>query len=278
MGQSQVVERTFGPALVAVDCAYIGCVQNVEITVSETTRDLSCDKRIGVDGIFHYDPKLEIMLQASDFTMDNLAIALDTTGATTWAGKAAVTGQEMTIDWSGTAGSWSGTIYLNQEISGTISAYTNFGLSISFTSTESGTVTVADACKGEITLTSSGTAEPTSPLYFSYYWGDQVPSGSTIVQPSFGSTSNDRVLVIAHKKAQQSKVIVWRFWRVNVVRDFKIAFDNGSDADITIPIKLRGLVDNLGHASVPVFDVSEVDLTGWDPDYEPYSSIVDIYG
>jgi hypothetical protein len=127
---------------------------------------------------------------------------------------------------------------------------------------------------GQVTLTSSGTAQPTATLYATYAWGDQVPSGSTIVQPSFGSTANDRYVVIAHKKAQQNKVIIWRMWRMQVVRDFTINYDNESDADITVPIHLRGLVDTVGHPSVPLFDVSEVDLADLSgASYEPYTSI-----
>ena len=278
MGTSQILERTFGPAIVGVDCGYLGCVQTVEITLSESTKDLSCDKRKGRDGIFHYDPKLEVMLQASDFKMDNLAIALDTDGATIWAGKATRTLEPVSVTWSGTAGSWSGSIVLNKEISGTtVSVYSDSDGSTNWKSTESGSATVIGPCLGQVTLTSSGTAEPTATLYVTYTWGDQIPSGSSIVQPSFGSTANDRYVVIAHKKAQQNKVIVWRIWRMQVVRDFTITFDNESDSDITIPIHLAGLVDTVGHPSVPLFDVSEVDLANWDPDYAPYTTVVAQY-
>ena len=42
--------------------------------MSEQTKNLSCDRRRGKDGIFHYDPELEVMLEASDFNMTPAAI------------------------------------------------------------------------------------------------------------------------------------------------------------------------------------------------------------
>ena len=273
MGTSQVLDRTFGPAIVGIDCTYLGCVQNVEITLSESTKDLSCDKRKGRNGIFHYDPKLEVMLQVSDFTPANLAIALDTDGATVWAGKATSTLEPVSVTWSGSSGSWSGSVVLNKEISGTVAVYQDLVSTV----LNSGTASVIGPCLGQVTFTSSGAAEPASTLYVTYAWGDQVPSGSSIVQPSFGSTADDRYVVIAHKKAQQNKVIVWRIWRMQVIRDFTNTFDNESDSDITIPIHLAGLVDTVGHPSVPLFDVSEVDLANWDPDYAPYTTVVAQY-
>lgn len=277
MAQS-VTPRTFGPALVGIDCVYIGCAQSVEIVLTESTRDLSCDRRLGTNGIFHFDPNLQINIQASDFTMDNLAITLDTTGPSTWGGTDTSTLEEISVTWTGSTGEWSGTITLNEEISGTVALFNDSDGSTEWTQAESGTVSVSDACKGTVVLTSSGSAEPSTTLYGTYAWGDQVPSGSTIVQPGFGSTSNDRYLVIVHKKAQEDKVIVWRFWKTQVVRDLSINFDNESDADITVPITMRALTDTTGHASVPIFDVSEVTLTGWSPDYDPYDELVNVYG
>lgn len=274
---SKVASRTFGPALVGINCDYIGCVQRAEITLSEKTKNLSCDSRKGRDGVFHYDPELEVMLQASDFTMDNLALALDTTGTAVWAGKSQSVLEPVTVEWSGSTGHWSGTVVLNKEISGSVTFYTDQLGTQSWKSSESGSITVIGPCLGQVRMTSSGTAEPTSTLYATYYWGDQVPSGSTIVQPTFGSTANDRYVVICHKKAQENKVIAWRIWRMQVVRDLSVTFDNESDADITIPIHLTGLVDTVGHPTCPLFDVSEIDLDSWDPDYEPYSNVVSEY-
>ena len=278
MTASQVLDRTFGPALVGIDCVQIGCAQNVEITLSEQTKNLSCDRRKGKDGIFHYDPELDITLQASDFTIDNLAIALDTTGAGAWGGKETRTLETVAVTWTGSAGEWSGSVVLNKEISGTIAWYSDSAGDTEWTAAESGTSSVIGPCLGQVNLTSSGTAEPTATLYATYAWGDQVPSGSSIVQPSFGSTANDRYVVICHKKAQQNKVIVWRIWRMQVVRDLSISFDNESESGIAIPIHLTGLVDSTGHPSCPIFDVSEVDLADLSSaDYEPYTSVYDDY-
>lgn len=277
MGASQVLERTFGPAIVGIGCSYIGCVQSAEINMSEQTRNLSCDRRKGKDGIFHYDPDLEVMLQASNFNMSNLAIALDTSGAGTWAGKETRTLETVSVTWTGSASAWSGSVVLNKEISGTVAWYSDSDGSTEWTQSESGTSTVIGPCLGQVTLTSSGTAEPTATLYATYAWGDQIPSGSSIVQPGLGSTANDRYVVICHKKAQENKVIVWRIWRMQVIRDFTISYDNESDSDITVPIHLTGLVDTMGHPSVPMFDVSEVDLANWTPSYEPYSDVVEQY-
>ncbi len=274
MGASQVIERTFGPSIVGIDCSYIGCVQSAEIVMSEQTKNLSCDRRRGKDGIFHFDPELEVTLMASDFTMDNLAIMLDTGGATTWAGFATQTLEAVSVVWSGSSGDWSGSVVLNKEISGTVAWFNDVDGLTEWTAAESGTSTVIGPCLGQVNLTSSGTAEPTATLYATYTWGDQIPSGSTIVQPSLGSTANDRYVVIAHKKAQQNKVIVWRIWRMQVIRDWTINYDNESDADIAVPIHMTGLVDNIGHPGVPMFDVSEVDLATWDPDFEPYTTVV----
>jgi len=277
MGASQVLERTFGPALVGIDCVQIGCTQSVEISLSEQTKKLSCDKRKGSDGIFHYDPELDIVLQASDFTMDNLAIALDTSGASTYAGMKTSTLEAVSVTWTGSAGEWSGSIVLNKEISGTVAWFSDSDGDTPWLASNSGTSTVIGPCLGQVTLTSSGTAEPAGTAYATYAWGDQIPSGSSIIEPAFGSSANDRYVVICHKKAQQDKVIVWRIWRMQVVRDLTINFDNESDSDIGIPIHLTGLVDTVGHPSVPLFDVSEVDLADWTSDYEPYSSVIDDY-
>ena len=277
MGNQEVLERTFGPALVAIGCSYIGCAGTVEINVQEQTKNLSCDLRLGRDGIFHYDPNVDINIQASDFTLDNLAIALDTGGTGIWAGTSTRTLEPVSMTWSGSSGDWSGTVVLNEEISGTIAWYSDAAGGTEWTQSESGTSTVTTPCAGTVAMTSSGTVEPTATLYATYDWGDQIPSGSTIVQPSFGSTSNDRYVVIAHKKAQQNKMIAWRFWRCQVVRDLTITFDNDSDADITVPIHLMALTDKTGHPTVPIFDVVEVDLSGWDPEYEPYETVVQNY-
>mgnify|MGYP001568653228 CR=1 FL=1 len=280
MGSSKVIEQTFGPALVAVDCTYLGCVESTEIALSETTRDLYCDKRKGRTGIFHYDAKLEVNIQALDFTMENLAIALDVDIPDTWGGTATSTLEAVSVDWSGSAGDWSGSVVINKEISGTVAWYTDAAGTTPWAAAESGTSTVIGPCLGQVNLTSSGTAEPTATLYATYAWGDQVPSGSSIVQPSFGSTSNDRYVVIIHKKAQQNTAIVWRIWRMQVVRDLTISYDNGSDDPIKIPIHLTGLIDDVGHPLVPLFDVSEVDMAALallDPSDEPYVSTSDLY-
>lgn len=277
MGASQVVERTFGPALVAVNCVYLGCVESVEIAQTESSRDLSCDRRLGVDGIFHFDPSVTITLQASDFTMANMAIALDTTGTSTWAGTATSTLEEVAVTWGGSTGAWTSSIGLNQEISGTVAMFNDAAGSVEWTQAESGTVTVSTACTGAVALTSSGTAEPSAILYATYAWGDQVTSGSTIIQPTFGSTAIDRQVVIVHKKAQQNTVNVWRFWRGQVVRNVTVNYDNTSDADVAAPITIRALVDTVGHPLSPLFDLSEVALSGWTPDYQPYTNLVNTY-
>lgn len=277
MGQSQVLERTFGPALVGVNCVYIGCAQTVEINLSEQTRDLSCDRRLGTDGIFHFDPNLQINIQASDFTMDNLAIAMDAEGTTTWAGTETNTLEIFSVTWSGSSGDWSGSVTLNEEISGTVAVFSDSAGAVEWTQSESGTATVTSPCLGTVAMTSSGTAEPTATLYATYAWGDQIRSGSTRVAPPFGSSSTDRYVVIAHKKAQENKVVVWRIWRTQVMRETTITFDNESDDDIPIPIRLRALVDTIGHSPAPMYDINEVDLSGWDPDYQPYTNVVDTY-
>jgi hypothetical protein len=159
---------------------------------------------------------------------------------------------------------------------------------------ESGSYSILGPDMGQVVLTSSGTAEPTSTLYISYFWGDRIPSGSSIVQPAFGSTANDRYVVFCHKKAQQNKDIGWRIWRMQVARDFKMNFDNGSDNDINVGLHLIGLADTKGHASCPLFDVSEVDMedvisrfhpgisgsgaVDWDTQaYEPYRTVAQEY-
>ncbi len=273
---STTSKRTFGPSMVAFDCAYIGCAKKVTWNVSEQTKDQMCDLRLGVSSVFHYLPKIEIEIEAADFTAANMALALDTT-ATTWGGATQKVLQKVPVTWGGSTGAWTSTIYLNPEISGTVVMYSDSTGSTVWTSTESGVITVSGPCNGQIALTSSGTAEPTATLYATYYWGDQVPSGADYVAPAFGSTSSSRYLVIGHKKAQEAKISLLRVWRAEIVRNVSVTSDSESPEDMTIPIKVIGLVDSVGHSDCPMFDFSEFNLSGWNPSYEPYTDLETTY-
>lgn len=274
MGASQVTGRTTGPAIVGIDCTYIGCVRRVEMTLTDTPIRMSCDLRKGVDGILHTNPLVTVNIEADDYTLANIARSYDSV-VTTWGGTETNTLEQVPVVFSGSAGDWSGTVDLNGEISGTVLFFSDAAGSTAWVATiNSGTATVTGACLGTVALTSSGTATPPATLYATYAWGDQITSGSSRVAPSFAANAPDHPVVIIHKLAQSNELEIIRLWRTQVVRNTTRVFDNSVDDTLTIPIQLEGLVDTIGHPGNPIFDESRVSLVGYDPDYSPYNEAV----
>lgn len=268
---------TIGTAYGAIDCVDMGCLDSVEIRLSMKEHEITCDITQGLAGIIRYDPRGDVTVNPVNLSAALLARALDasqgvTTGLVTVASE--VHYPTWVPDDVATPTEWTADITLaNGEIdSGSVLAWDDVGALVSWDDEAANTLTEVSVCAGTVRLTTTDVAETLATIYFSYDWGDQIPSGSVIIEPGFGSLAEDHKVTFIHKHALTGDFWVYKIWRAQILPDFTITFANQA-RNIVAPIRLRIMEDSTNHDNSPLGAWYIIDSGNTAYDYVPYTSV-----
>lgn len=272
-----IKDVSLGPAYGAIDCVDLGCLDSVEIRLGMKEFEIICDITRGLAGILRYDPRGELTINPVNLSSVLLGKALDASVGTT-TGLVSVTGELHYPTWvpddAGTPTEWTAVVKMaNGEIdTGTVYAWDDEACSVSWDGEVTNTLVETDVCTGTITLTTTDAAEKLETLYFTYDWGDQIPSGSTIIEPGFGSYAADHKATFIHKHAQTGNFFVYKVWRAQILPDFTMTFSNQA-RNIFAPIRLRIVEDSVNHPNSPLGAWYEIDGSNTEYDYAPYTTV-----
>jgi hypothetical protein len=272
-----IEDVTIGPAYGAIDCVDLGCLDSVEIRLTMKEHEVVCNILKGLTGIIRYDPRGDMTINPLNLSFANLARALDASVAVT-TGVVTATGEVHYPTWvaddPATPTQWTATITMaNSEIvSGTVESWDDLACSVSWDDEATNTLTESALCAGTIVLTTTDASEKLAAVYFSYQWGDQIPSGSNVIKPSFSSFAADHKVTLIHQHATSGKFVVYKVWRAQILPDFTITFSNQA-REVMAPIRLRVLEDSTNHPSSPLGEFYEIASSNTEYDYAPYTSV-----
>ncbi len=272
-----IKDVTIGSAYAAIDCVALGCLESVEIRISMKEHEIFCNILKGPAGYLRYDARGEITLNPINFTMANLAAALDASVGTT-TGNIPVTGEAHYPTWvpddAGTPTEWTAVISLaNSEIvESSVGAWDDEAQTQDWDAEVTNTLVETALCAGTITLTTTDLAETLSTIYFGYSYGTQIPSGSSIIEPSFASFAADHKVTVVHKHAMTNDYIVHKVWRAQTVPDFAVTFQNQA-REVIAPVRLKIVEDSANHPDSPLGVWIKIDSGTTEFDYEPYLSV-----
>lgn len=247
---------SIGNATVAIDCVWLKCIESVEFRLGMEEVPIVCDWANGPVTALRGNPSGEITIVAMNLNSTTLKYALDAT-ATAKAAVEEVDCEEHQITWvpddEGTPTEWTATVTLNSPEVTDVSAWTDSDCSAAWESatTPLNELDITTACSGVITLTTNDVDETDETLYFSYTHDTETPLGATLIQPGFGTFASDHKLHILHRNATNGDLVIHKFWRVQIVPDFNLRYDNTNKV-ATVPIHLRVLADRLNHPNAPL--------------------------
>lgn len=275
--QPIVSDLTYGNATVGIDCVFLGCIESVTFRVGMEEIPIVCDWSNGPITTLRGNPTGEITIMAMNYNPTTLGYALDA-DTSTKAGAETVDCEEHQITWTVdselTPTEWTATVLLNSPEIASVTVWTDNECSNTWEAlaTPESTVVIADACKGTITLTTDTVGEIDDTLYFSYTHNTETPLGATLIDPPMSTFADDHKLHILHRNKTTGNLWIHKFWRVQIIPDFSVTFDNTSNI-ITVPIRLRALADRTNHSGAPIFGVREIVAA----DSEPGDFTYDIY-
>lgn len=268
---------SIGGAYGAIDCVSLGCLETVDIRLEMKEFEIICDITRGLAGIIRYDPRGEVTITPINFSLALLAKALDATVGVT-SGNEVATGELHYPTWvpddPATPTEWTADISLaNGEVeSGTIEVWDDSAASISWDDEVGNSVTALALCSGSIRLTATDVNECLSAVYISYEWGTQIPSGSAVLEPAFGTYAADHKLTFVHKHAQTGNYLVYKIWRMQISPNFSMTFGQTA-RNVSAPIRCKILEDSVNHPDSPLGAWYEIASSVTDFDFAPYTDV-----
>lgn len=254
--QPIVSDVSIGNALVAIDCVNLKCIESVDIRLGMEEVPIICDWASGQVTSLRGNASGEVTVNALNLNSTTLQYALDAV-VSTKAGSETVTCEEHQITWvvdsPTTPAEWTATVTLNSPEVSTVTVWTDSACANTWESaaTPDSSVAITTACTGVLTLTTDDVNETDSTLYFSYTHNTETPDGATLIQPAFDTFADDHKLHILHRNATSCELLLMKFWRVQIIPDFNIRFDN-TNSVVTVPIRLRILSDRTNHPDAPL--------------------------
>ena len=245
-----------GNATVAIDCVVLNCIQSVNFRKSMEEVPIICDWANGPETYLRGNPTGEATINAMNLNATILKYALDAV-VSTKAAPETVTCEEHTITWIpediATPTEWTATIILNSPEIASVTVWTDNACSATWESaaTPLSTIAISSPCQGVVLLTTNDIDETDTTLYFAYTHDTETPIGATLIQSSMGTYASDHKLHILHREASTGNLVVHKFWRVQIIPDVTIEYDN-TNKIVTVPIKLRILADRVNHPDAPI--------------------------
>lgn len=261
--QPIVSDVSIGNATAAIDCVWLKCLESVEFRLGMEEVPIVCDWASGPVTTLRGNPSGEITITAMNLGSTQLKYALDA-ATSAKAGAETVTCEEHQITWTpddeGTPTEWTATVTLNSPEVSSVVAYTDSDCSVAWesVSTPDNDLAITSACKGLITLTTDDEDETDDTLYFAYTHDTETPTGATLIEPSMSTFADDHKLHILHRNATTGDLLIVKFWRVQIIPDMTLSFDN-SNKVVTVPIRLRALSDRTNHPDAPIGQMAIVD-------------------
>ena len=261
--QPIVSDVTIGNSTVAIDCEWLKCVQSVDFRLGMEGVPLVCDWAAGEVATLRGNPTGEINIMAMNWNSTVLKYALDA-AVSVKAGAETVSCEEHQITWTPdsatTPTEWTATVTLNSPEVSAVTAYADSSCAVAWESlaTPTDTLAITTACTGVITLTTDDVDECDDTLYFAYTHDTETPTGATLIEPSMSTFASDHKVHILHRNATTGKLYIIKFWRVQIIPDFNIAFDN-TNKIVTVPIKMKVLSDRTNHPNAPLGHMAIVD-------------------
>jgi len=261
--QPIVSDVTIGNATVAIDCVWLKCIESVDLRVSMEEVPIVCDWANGPVTTLRGNPTGTIDIMALNINSTTLKYALDA-AVSEKAAAETVACEEHQITWvpedTATPTYWTATVILNSPEVEDVLAFTDSDCLVTWESvaTPDNDLVITDACDGTITLTTDDVDECDTTLYFSYTHNTETPNDAELIKPSLSTFANDHKLHILHRNATTGQLDLFKFWRVQIIPDFNIVFDNTNKV-VTVPIKLRAFADRDSHSEEPVFGIRIID-------------------
>ena len=275
--QPIVSDVTIGNALVAIDCVNLKCIESVDIRLSMEGVPIVCDWADGAATTLRGNPAATIDIVAMNMNSTTLKYALDA-DVSVKAAAESVTCEEHQITWvaedTATPTYWTATVTLNSPEVENVLAYTDSTCATPWESaaTPESTLAVTDSCTAVITLTTDDILETDDTLYFAYDHNIETPIGATLIKPPFDTFADDHKLHILHRNATTGELELIKFWRVQIIPDFAIRFDN-TNRVVTVPIKLMAYADRANHPTAPLGQIVIIAAA----DSEPADFTADFY-
>ena len=261
--QPIVSDVSIGNVTVGIDCVWLKCVESVSFRVGMEEVPIVCDWASGPVTTLRGNPEGTIDIACMNINSTTLGYALDATSSLKAAAET-VTCEEHQITWTddglATPLEWTATVTLNSPEIATVTVWTDSDCSLTWESaaTPESAVAILSACAGTVTLTTDDILETDATLYFAYTHNTETPVGATLIKASLSTFADDHKLHILHRNATTGALDLFKFWRVQIIPDFSMTFDNTNKV-ATVPIKLRAFADRANHSAEPVFGVRIID-------------------
>ena len=257
--QPIVSDASIGNATVGIDCVWIKCIESVDITISMEEVPIVCDWADGPVTILRGNPTALINIMALNLNATTLKYALDATTLVK-AGDEEVACEEHQITWvpedTATPAEWTATVVLNSPEVESVTVWTDSDCAVTWESdsTPDNDIAITDACAGIVTLTTDDVLETDATLYFAYVHNTETPVGATKIRAPMSTFADDHKLHILHRNATTGSLDLFKFWRVQIIPDVNIVFDN-TNKFVTVPIKLRAFAVRDSHANEPIVGI-----------------------
>ncbi len=254
--QPIVSDVSIGNATVAIDCVWLKCIESVDFRLGMEEVPIVCDWANGQVTALRGNPTGEANIVVQNINATTLKYALDATTSVKDAAET-VACEEHQVSWTAddenTPTLWTATVCVNSPEISDVTVYSDSDCLVDWDSaiTPDNDVTIADACKGCLTLTTDDIDEALDTLYVAYTHDTETPDGATLITPGFSTFADDHKLHILHRNATTGDLIVHKFWRVQIIPDATIRYDN-TNKIVTVPIRLRVLGDRLNHPTAPL--------------------------
>lgn len=255
---------TIGNATVGIDCVWIKCIESVDITISMEEVPIVCDWADGPVTILRGNPTALINIMALNLNSTTLKYALDA-DVSTKAADETVACEEHQLTWTpddvATPTEWTAEVVLNSPEVTSVTVWTNSDCDASWESaaTPLSTIAITNACAGIVTLTTDDVDETDATLYFAYTHNTETPTDATMIQAGMSTFANDHKLHILHRNATTGSLDLFKFWRVQIIPDVNIVFDNTNKV-VTVPIKLRAFAVRDSHSKEPIVGIRIIDV------------------
>lgn len=267
--QPIVSDVSIGNATVAIDCVWLKCIESVNFRVSMEEVPIICDWADGAATFLRGNPTGTIDIVAKNLNSTTLQWSLDA-DVSVKAAAESVACEEHQITWvpedTATPTYWTATVVLNSPEVENVLAFTDSACLVAWESvaTPDNDLTITDSCTGTITLLTDDILETDATLYFSYDHNIETPIGATLIKPPMSTFADDHKLHVLHRNATTGKLIIDKFWRVQIIPVHERIYDN-TNKRVTVPISLRALADRASHSGEPVFGVRIIDADDSEP-------------
>ncbi len=258
-----VSDVTIGNATAAIDCVWLKCIESVDIRMSMEGVPITCDWASGPATTLRGNPSATIDIVAMNMNSTTLKYALDA-DVSVKAAAESVDCEEHQITWVAedvaTPTYWTAIVFLRSPEVENVLAFTDSACLVAWESvaTPESTVAVTTTCTGELLLTTDDVDETDATLYFSYDHNIETPLGATLIKPPFDTFADDHKLHILHRNATTGELELIKFWRVQIIPDFALRFDN-TNRVATVPIKLMAYTDRDSHPDAPLGQIVIID-------------------